>query len=132
VRDASANNLKHIEHHVSVGLLTVVTGVSGSGKSTLVEDILYARLRQALSQSGRTGPACEHRGLEHIDKIIEIDQSRLAAHRARIPRPTPDFSRRSRTLFNAARKRERGYKPGFSSTSKAGAAKRARATASTD
>ncbi len=76
VRDASANNLKHIDTTFPLGLLTVVTGVSGSGKSTLVEDILYRSLARQLYRSlDEPGQHASIEGLEHIDKIIEIDQS---------------------------------------------------------
>ena len=75
---AAGNNLKEIDVQIPIGLFTVVTGVSGSGKSTLINDILYNALAAKL-HGARLRPLKhkEIRGLEQIDKIINIDQSRL-------------------------------------------------------
>lgn len=111
---AKANNLKNIDVKIPLGVFTVVTGVSGSGKSTLINDILYNALAAKL-HSARLRPS-EHkeiRGLENIDKIINIDQSPIG----RTPRSNPatytgvfDFIRELFSQTNEAKMR--GYKPG--------------------
>lgn len=86
IKNASENNLKNIDVSFPTGVLTAVTGVSGSGKSTLVNEILYKGLHQKLHKGkekpGRHGSI---EGAEHIDKIIEIDQSPIG----RTPRSNP-------------------------------------------
>lgn len=111
---AKANNLKNINVKIPLGVFTVVTGVSGSGKSTLINDILYNALAAKL-HGARLRPS-EHkeiRGLENIDKIINIDQSPIG----RTPRSNPatytgvfDFIRELFSQTNEAKMR--GYKPG--------------------
>lgn len=111
---AKANNLKNIDVKILLGVFTVVTGVSGSGKSTLINDILYNALAAKL-HGARLRPS-EHkeiRGLENIDKIINIDQSPIG----RTPRSNPatytgvfDFIRELFSQTNEAKMR--GYKPG--------------------
>lgn len=111
---AKANNLKNIDVKIPLGVFTVVTGVSGSGKSTLINDILYNSLAAKL-HGARLRPA-EHKeikGLENIDKIINIDQSPIG----RTPRSNPatytgvfDFIRELFSQTNEAKMR--GYKPG--------------------
>jgi excinuclease ABC subunit A len=86
IRGATGNNLKHLDVEVPVGLFTCVTGVSGSGKSTLINDTLYAYAARHLNGSAVLHAPVEHvDGLEHLDKIIDIDQSPIG----RTPRSNP-------------------------------------------
>ena len=116
-----------------VGLFTCVTGVSGSGKSTLVNDTLYPLARQR-TERRQPQPCAAHKrstGLEHFDKVIDIDQSPIG----RTPRSNPAtytglFTPIRELFAGVPEARARGYSPGASaSTSRAGAARPARATA---
>ena len=112
--DATGNNLKNITASIPVGLMTCVTGVSGSGKSTLVNDTLYKAVADLLNRSNR-GPAPhdEIRGLETIDRVIDISQSPIG----RTPRSNPatysGLFTPIRELFAGTQEsRSRGYMPG--------------------
>lgn len=111
---AKENNLKNLTVKFPLGVFTAVTGVSGSGKSTLVNEILYKGLASRIYKSRvRPGEHKEIRGAEHIDKIIDIDQSPIG----RTPRSNPATYT---SLFDAIREvfsqtpesKMRGYKPG--------------------
>ncbi|MGD2138099.1 MAG: excinuclease ABC subunit UvrA [Gammaproteobacteria bacterium] len=114
IRDACGNNLKRITAEIPVGLMTCITGVSGSGKSTLVNDTLYRRAAQVLNKATETGAPCKDiTGLEHFDKIVDIDQSPIG----RTPRSNPatytGLFTPIRELFAATQEaRSRGYRPG--------------------
>jgi excinuclease ABC subunit A len=109
-----ANNLKNIDVHFPLGLLTVITGVSGSGKSTLINDILYRALAQKIYRSSeQPGRFRAIEGAEEIDKVIEIDQAPIG----RSPRSNPAtytgvFAPIRELYAMLPESRERGYKPG--------------------
>ncbi len=86
IRGAKENNLKNIDVKIPLGKLTCITGVSGSGKSSLTNEILYKHLAACLN-GAKTHPGKfdEFRGIEHLDKIIDIDQSPIG----RTPRSNP-------------------------------------------
>ncbi|MDP7568858.1 MAG: excinuclease ABC subunit UvrA [Arenicellales bacterium] len=114
IRGAHGNNLQNLDVEIPVGLFTCVTGVSGSGKSTLINHTLYPALARHL-HSGRHRPAPHQaiEGLEHFDKVIDIDQSPIG----RTPRSNPatytGLFTPIRELFAAVpESRTRGYKVG--------------------
>jgi excinuclease ABC subunit A len=114
LRGARAHNLKGIDVSIPVGLFTCVTGVSGSGKSTLINHTLFpSMLRHFGMVADRPGPHDELLGLEHFDKVIDIDQSPIG----RTPRSNPatyvGLFAPIRELFSRVPEaRARGYKPG--------------------
>ena len=111
---ARENNLKNFQVRVPLGLFTCVTGVSGSGKSTLVNEIIYKGLATKLGDARhRAGAHDRLEGLEHLDKVIDIDQSPIG----RTPRSNPatytgvfNFIRELFSITPEAKMR--GYKPG--------------------
>ena len=86
VKGATENNLKNINVSIPLGLMTIVTGVSGSGKSSLINQILYKELFSCLNGGKTRGGAHKSiEGMEHLDKVIAIDQSPIG----RTPRSNP-------------------------------------------
>ncbi len=108
------NNLKHIDVSIPLGTLTVVTGVSGSGKSSLVNEIIYQKLAAELNRARmRAGKHDRAEGIEHLDKVICIDQSPIG----RTPRSNPatytGLFGEIRDLFaSTADAKAKGYGPG--------------------
>ncbi len=119
---ASGNNLKSVTVEFPVGLLTCVTGVSGSGKSTLVNDTLYAAVAQHIYRAHEEPAAHQAlEGLEHFDKVINVDQSPIG----RTPRSNPAtytglFTAIRELMAETTTARERGYGPGRFSFNVAG------------
>ena len=114
LKKAGGNNLKGVDAEFPVGLFTCVTGVSGSGKSTLVNDTLFRYVARALNGASAAPAVCEGlEGLEHFDKVVDIDQSPIG----RTPRSNPatytGLFTPIRELFAATPEaRSRGYAPG--------------------
>ena len=114
VVDARGNNLKHVTAEIPLGVMSCVTGVSGGGKSTLLIDTLYKAVARKLNNASEA-PAAHDRidGLEHIDKIIDIDQSPIG----RTPRSNPAtytgaFTPIREWFAGLPESKARGYEPG--------------------
>ncbi|MGN6252728.1 MAG: excinuclease ABC subunit UvrA [Marmoricola sp.] len=114
VHGARENNLKDIDVAFPLGLFVAVTGVSGSGKSTLVNDILYTSLAREI-YNARTVPGRHRRisGLDHVDKVIHVDQSPIG----RTPRSNPAtytgvFDHVRKLFASTPEAKMRGYQPG--------------------
>ncbi len=114
VRGAAENNLREIDVRIPLGLFTCVTGVSGSGKSTLVNDILYRGVYERLNHKHmNAGRHNDIEGLQHIDKVVMIDQSPIG----RTPRSNPAtytgvFTHIRELFAQTPEARKRGYRPG--------------------
>ncbi len=114
LKKASGNNLKDVDLTINLGTFTCITGVSGSGKSTLINETLYHILRQHFYKSiKRPLPYKSIKGLEHVDKVIEIDQSPIG----RTPRSNPAtyigvFTDIRKIFSDLPESKIRGYKPG--------------------
>ena len=114
VINARGNNLKNVTAEIPLGLFTAVTGVSGGGKSTLLVDTLYKAVARRLNGASE-GPAPHDRieGLEHLDKVIDIDQSPIG----RTPRSNPAtytgaFTPIREWFAGLPEAKARGYEPG--------------------
>ncbi len=114
VRGARENNLKSIDVEFPLGLKIAITGASGSGKSTLINDILYKALWKRLEDT-RTLPGAHTsvEGMEHVHKVVNIDQSPIGRNSRSNPATYIGFYDTIRDLFTRAPLSvERGYKPG--------------------
>jgi excinuclease ABC subunit A len=114
IKGARQNNLKNIDVRIPLGRFVGVTGVSGSGKSTLIDDVLSKKLAQLIYRSRERAGACDGiLGVEHIDKVINIDQSPIG----RTPRSNPAtytglFTPIRELFATVPEARMRGYAPG--------------------
>ena len=114
LKGVKEHNLKNINVEIPLGVFTCITGVSGSGKSTLLSDVLYPALANRIYGSNHTeGAYKKMEGDEHIDKVIDIDQSPIG----RTPRSNPityveGFTAIRDMFSNLPESRVKGYKPG--------------------
>lgn len=114
IKGACENNLKNIDVRIPLGVMTCVTGVSGSGKSTLINEILYKALARELNRASiKPGKHDRILGIEHLDKVINIDQSPIG----RTPRSNPAtytgvFDSIREVFAMTSEAKMRGYKKG--------------------
>ena len=114
IKGARQNNLKDIDVHIPLSKFVCITGVSGSGKSTLIDEIMYKKLAQLFYRSReRAGDCDDIIGVEHIDKVVNIDQSPIG----RTPRSNPatytgTFTPIRELFATIPEARMRGYAPG--------------------
>jgi len=114
IKGAKQNNLKNIDVHIPLGKFVCITGVSGSGKSTLIDEIMYKKLAQIFYRSRERAGDCDAIiGVEHIDKVVNIDQSPIG----RTPRSNPatytgTFTPIRELFATIPEARMRGYAPG--------------------
>ncbi len=115
IKGAKHHNLKNANAKIPVGVFTCITGVSGSGKSSLINETLYPAAQRAINDSVRARPGAYKtiEGLEHFDKVIDIDQSPIG----RTPRSNPAtytglFSPIRELFSKVPESRARAYKPG--------------------
>ena len=114
IRGARENNLKNIDVRIPMGNFVCVTGVSGSGKSTLINEVLFKKLAQRLYRAKDRPGLCDRiDGVEHIDKVVDIDQSPIG----RTPRSNPatytgTFTPIREVFALVPEARVRGYTPG--------------------
>jgi len=114
IKGARQNNLKNITVPIPLGRFVCVTGVSGSGKSTLIDEIMYKKLAQLFYRSRERAGECDDiTGIEHIDKVVNIDQSPIG----RTPRSNPvtytgTFTPIRELFATVPEARMRGYAPG--------------------
>ncbi|MCC6696273.1 MAG: ATP-binding cassette domain-containing protein, partial [Candidatus Hydrogenedentes bacterium] len=115
IRGAQHNNLKNIDVEIPLGIFTCITGVSGSGKSSLINETLFPAAQRSVYDAPRARPGKHDRidGLQHIDKVIDIDQSPIG----RTPRSNPAtytglFSPIREIFSKVPEARARAYQPG--------------------
>ena len=123
VYGAAENNLKNIDVEIPLGTFTCVTGVSGSGKSSLVNEIIHKKLASSLNHARmRPGKFRAIEGLEHLDKVVAIDQSPIGRMPSSNPATYTNLFNDIRDLFaSTSDARARGYGPGrFSFNTKGG------------
>ena len=114
IRGARANNLKNVDVEIPLGQFVCISGASGSGKSTLVNEILYKELWKRLVDSRSLSGAHDAvEGVEHLTRVINIDQSPIGRNSRSNPSTYVGFYDQIRTLFAKTElARQRGYKPG--------------------